>query len=83
VSAQGDYYRIFVAGNATKVGGTSTSSPTFAAFVALLNDARLRKGKAPLGFLNPLFYLLLADKFNDITEGQSAGCGTPGFNVRI
>jgi tripeptidyl-peptidase-1 len=83
VSAQGDFYRTFAGGEPVMVGGTSAACPTFAAIVALLNDARLREGQASLGFLNPLLYLLLADDFNDITEGSSAGCGTLGFNVRI
>ena len=83
MSAQGDFYRIFLSGEPVKIGGTSAACPTFAGIVALLNDARLRNGKATLGFLNPLLYLLLADDFNDITEGRSAGCGTTGFNVRI
>ena len=39
------------------VGGTSASSPTFAAIVSLLNDARLAKGKPVLGFLNPWLYV--------------------------
>lgn len=31
--------------------GTSASTPIFGAMVSLLNDARLNKNKAPLGFL--------------------------------
>lgn len=30
-------------------------SETFAGVVSLLNDFRIASGKAPLGFLNPLF----------------------------
>lgn len=81
VSAQGDFFRVFLAGSPIKVGGTSASSPTFAAIVALLNDARLKAGKKPLGFLNPLFYSILAGDFNDVTVGHSGGCGTWGFNA--
>jgi tripeptidyl-peptidase-1 len=83
VSAQGDNYRIFVGGQSMLVGGTSAATPTFSAIVALLNDVQLRQGKKPLGFLNPLLYSLPGGNLNDITEGQSAGCGTTGFNVRI
>ena len=63
------------------ISGTSASAPTFAGLVALLNDARIAAGKPPLGFLNPLIYLLGGEAFNDITAGNAPGCGTPGFNV--
>ena len=49
--------------------------------MALLNDARLAQGLPPLGFLNPLLYTWGISGFNDITEGNNPGCGTPGFNV--
>ncbi|KAK7062335.1 Tripeptidyl-peptidase sed2 [Favolaschia claudopus] len=81
VSAQSDFFRIFIAGQPFHIGGTSASSPAFAGFVALLNDARLRKGLPSLGFLNPLFYSKAAAGFNDITVGNNPGCGTPGFNA--
>ncbi|KAF9006662.1 peptidase S8/S53 domain-containing protein [Cyathus striatus] len=69
-------------GHAVSIGGTSASAPTFAA-VALLNDARLAKGRPPLGFLNPLIYTLGVSGFNDITAGNNPGCGTPGFNYNM
>ncbi|KAM6496121.1 subtilisin-like protein [Amanita muscaria] len=81
VAAQGDFFRIWLSGKSVRIGGTSASSPTFAGFVALLNDARLRAGKRPLGFLNPLIYHKLYKVLNDITVGQNPGCGTPGFNA--
>ncbi|PIL26515.1 hypothetical protein GSI_12273 [Ganoderma sinense ZZ0214-1] len=56
VATQGVQFAINVAGQFHGVDGTSASSPTFAAIVSLLNDARLNKGQAPLGFLNPLLY---------------------------
>ena len=43
------------------VGGTSASTPAFAAMVSLLNEARLQKGKPALGFLNPWLYGLAAE----------------------
>jgi len=81
VAAQGRRFRIFHQGVAKSIGGTSASSPTFAALVALLNDARLAQGLPPLGFLNPLLYTWGISGFNDITEGNNPGCGTPGFNA--
>ncbi|KAI0299096.1 tripeptidyl peptidase A [Multifurca ochricompacta] len=81
VSAQAVNFRIFFRGHPAHVSGTSASSPSFAAFVALLNDARIAEGKSSLGFLNPLIYKLEGEGFNDITTGNAPGCGTPGFNA--
>jgi tripeptidyl-peptidase I len=72
-----------IGGEVGLIGGTSASSPTFAAFVALLNDARLKAGLPPLGFLNPLFYSTAIGGFNDITSGNAPGCGTEGFNATV
>ncbi|KAF5321996.1 hypothetical protein D9619_000563 [Psilocybe cf. subviscida] len=81
VAAQGTRYRINYRGKVVSISGTSASSPAFAGVVALLNDARLKAKKAPLGFLNPLIYTLGLPGFNDITSGSNPGCGTPGFNA--
>ncbi|KAG5640464.1 hypothetical protein DXG03_008558, partial [Asterophora parasitica] len=81
VAAQGRRFRIFWKGRIISIGGTSASTPAFAAIVALLNDARLAKGKSTLGFLNPLLYTKGLEGFNDITQGNNPGCGTPGFNA--
>jgi subtilase family serine protease len=61
------------------VGGTSASSPNFAAVIALVNDALLAKGKKPLGFLNPWLYSKAHKTFTDVTIGSSYGCETDGF----
>ncbi|KAJ7437141.1 tripeptidyl peptidase A [Mycena galericulata] len=81
VATQSDNFRVFIGGRPFPIGGTSASSPTFAGFVALLNDGRLKKGLPPLGFLNPLLYSKAASGFNDITTGNNPGCGTEGFNA--
>ena len=81
MAAQGDRFRIWYRGRAAKIGGTSASSPAFAGFVGLLNDARLQANKPPLGFLNPLLYSKGVAGFTDILSGSNPGCGTPGFNV--
>lgn len=81
VAAQSDRFRIFLAGRAVLIGGTSASSPAFAGIVALLNDVRLSNNQKPLGFLNPLLYSKGVSGFNDITIGHNSGCGTTGFNV--
>ena len=63
------------------IGGTSASAPVFAAFISMLNDARLDAGLAPLGFLNPMLYTKGLQGLNDVVHGHNAGCGTRGFNV--
>jgi len=55
VAAQAENFNIVYGGFTTFVAGTSCASPTFSGVVSLLNDARLAAGKAPLGYLNPLF----------------------------
>jgi len=72
VSFSGHAYPVytFVKG-LTLLDGTSCSSPAFAALIARLNDELAAKGKAPLGFVNPLLYQA-AEKgvYNDIVDGD-------------
>ncbi|KAM0715799.1 hypothetical protein Q7P37_008313 [Cladosporium fusiforme] len=82
VAAQGNHDVIVWAGNVRTVGGTSASSPTFAAIIALVNDALLAEGKKPLGFLNPWLYGKAYKTFTDVTIGSSYGCNTTGFPAR-
>lgn len=79
VAAQGNHDVIVWAGTVRTVGGTSASSPTFAAIIALVNDALIAKGKKPLGFLNPWLYKKAYKTFTDVTIGSSYGCNTTGF----
>ncbi|KAH9855352.1 peptidase S8/S53 domain-containing protein [Lenzites betulinus] len=79
VSAQGINFLVTVAGEQKSVSGTSASSPTFAAVIALLNDKRLNAGQSSLGFLNPFLYSNGVAALNDITSGSNPGCGTEGF----
>ncbi|KAI0758086.1 tripeptidyl peptidase A [Fomes fomentarius] len=84
VAAQADFFRVFLGGRPVSIGGTSAAAPTFAGIVSLLNSARLSAGLKPLGFLNPLVYVVGAiepSAFNDITTGHNPGCGTEGFNA--
>ncbi|KAL0069551.1 hypothetical protein AAF712_003209 [Marasmius tenuissimus] len=80
LAAQGTSFQVIVGGRTVSVGGTSASSPTVAAIIALLNDVRLAAGRPSLGFLNPLIYQNGA-AFNDITSGNNPGCGTNGFTA--
>jgi tripeptidyl-peptidase-1 len=64
------------------VGGTSCATPTFSGIISLLNDLRLSKGEATLGFLNPWLYqngVSNPQIFTDITTGSNPGCSTNGF----
>ncbi|XP_053934882.1 tripeptidyl-peptidase 1 [Cuculus canorus] len=60
------------------VSGTSASTPVVAGMVALINDRRLRRGLAPLGFLNPALYGLRRrghrDAIYDVTRGCHVSC---------
>lgn len=71
VAALGHNYLIYLQGQATQVDGTSCSSPVFGAMIALLNAQRLKAGKRPLGFSNPLWYKAPAGVFRDITQGNN------------
>jgi tripeptidyl-peptidase-1 len=67
-------YQVIYNGAPSASGGTSAASPVVAGILALLNDARFRAGKGPLGFINPLLYANGANILNDITGGGSTGC---------
>ena len=82
VSANGVDFPIVVGGGTFGVDGTSCSSPTFAAIISLVVDARYAAGKSSLGFLNPLFYKH-PEIFNDITAGNNPNCGTNGFYAAV
>ena len=83
VAAQARSFLIVYQGETTTVDGTSCAVPTFAAFVSMLNDARMTTGKPPLGFLNPWLYEKGYAGLNDITAGNNPGCGTEGFNATV
>ncbi|KAK8923255.1 Tripeptidyl-peptidase sed2 [Metarhizium anisopliae] len=75
ISAVGTNFRVIVGARRKLLEGTSASAPVFAAMISLVNDARLRKGKPSLGWLNEILY---SDKvtslLQDITQGQSYSC---------
>ena len=74
VTAQGRNYAIYDKGSLTSVDGTSCSAPAFAGVIALLNDARLKVNKPPMGFLNPWLYSTGRAGLKDIVDGGSTGC---------
>jgi tripeptidyl-peptidase-1 len=71
ICALGEKYQVVLNGRVQGVGGTSASTPAFAAMVSLLNEARAQKGKASMGLLNPFLYQN-ADCFRDVTQGTNA-----------
>jgi len=82
VAANGANYIIGIDGEFELVFGTSCSSPVFASIITLVNDARIKQGKGPVGFINPVVYTArFADAFHDITTGGNQGCGTAGFTA--
>ncbi|KAM7128725.1 tripeptidyl-peptidase 1 [Ciconia maguari] len=60
------------------VSGTSASTPVVGGMVALINDRRLQRGLAPLGFLNPALYQLQERGHDaalyDVTQGCHLSC---------
>ena len=55
-----------------QIGGTSWSTPVWAGFCALINEARANAGKPALTFLPPLIYKLLGStNFRDVTDGNN------------
>ena len=54
VSAIGENHVIYTEGGWTRVGGTSLSSPIWAAVVTLVNEQRLAANKSTVGFIHPV-----------------------------
>ncbi len=55
-----------------QIGGTSWAAPTWAAIVALVNQARAKAGKGAVSFLNPLLYPMNgSDSFRDVSQGSN------------
>ena len=70
-------------GHVQQIGGTSWSAPVWAGFCALINEARQKAGKPPLGFLNPRLYPLIGTaSFRDITSGSNGAFDAgPGYDM--
>ncbi|OJJ42265.1 hypothetical protein ASPZODRAFT_77390 [Penicilliopsis zonata CBS 506.65] len=80
VAAVGDNLAVVYRGLVGSTGGTSASTPIFAAIINRIIDERLAIGKGPLGFLNPVLYRH-PWVLTDITNGSNPGCGTDGFSA--
>jgi kumamolisin len=69
-------------GSPIVVGGTSWSSPTWAGFCALMNQARANVNLPSLGLLGPQIYPLLGTtNFRDITSGSNGFSAGPGYDL--
>jgi len=71
-------YCVEVGGVFQGVAGTSASSPVVAGVFAKLNGLRLKKGKQPLGFLNPFIYKNPSG-FQDVQSGVNNAGTRYGF----
>ncbi|ORY14368.1 peptidase S8/S53 domain-containing protein [Clohesyomyces aquaticus] len=80
VAANSDNIATFTRGKFITSGGTSASAPIFAAIINRIVEERLKIGKGPLGFINPVLYSH-PEVLNDITNGTNPGCGTDGFSA--
>ncbi|WQF82596.1 Putative peptidase S53, activation domain, peptidase S8, subtilisin, Ser-active, Sedolisin [Colletotrichum destructivum] len=79
VAAMAYHFPVVWNGTSHLLDGTSASAPTFAAVIALINDALLAEGRPSLGFLNPWLYSSALPGLRDVTIGSNRGCGTMGF----
>jgi len=62
--------------------GTSLSTPLWAGFVAMINQARAKAGLPSLGLLAPRLYSLIGTSaFNSITVGNNGYPAGPGYNL--
>ncbi|SPO01529.1 related to tripeptidyl-peptidase I [Cephalotrichum gorgonifer] len=82
VSAIGTGFAVQWGGGPSSVMGTSAAVPVFASMVALINDARRRRGLPWTGWLNPRLYSEeVRGVLRDIVTGVSAGCAWDGDAV--
>lgn len=84
VAMVGDTILFAVSGGHTSsfTGGTSASTPLWAAFLALANQQAAMNQKPPIGFLNPTIYALAqssrySQDLHDITVGNNTNAASP------
>jgi len=75
-------YVVVNSGQQEMLGGTSFSSPLWAAFMALVNQKAAAQGKQPVGFLNPILYAIgksasYSTSFHDIVSGNNTNSSNP------
>jgi kumamolisin len=73
-------YSVVFQGSPTVVGGTSAAAPVWAALIAGLNQRRVARGEARLGFVTARLYAVgTTSAFHDITEGNNSMPGVEGY----
>jgi kumamolisin len=73
---------VILNGTTYEYGGTSLSSPAWAGFCALLNQARANVSTSALGLLGPSLYPLLGTaNFRDITSGNDKFESSSGYSA--
>ncbi len=74
---------VYLNGVPVEYGGTSWSSPTWAGFCALINQAMTSSGRGPVGVLGAKAYPLLGTpSFRDITSGSNGDYSAgPGYDL--
>ena len=74
-------YNVLVDGSSSISGGTSAVAPLFAGLFALINQARVAKGLARVGYIHPTIYQH-PEAFNDITSGNNGAFSAgPGWDA--
>lgn len=75
-------YQIIFQGQPVIVGGTSVSSPVFAAVIALANEQREQQGLSALsGLATTLYGAALQPAYRDITVGNNSFNGVQGYDA--
>ena len=68
----------------TQIGGTSLSSPSWAALIAVANQARVAAGMTTLDGPTqtlPKLYAMPSSDFNDVTAGSNGFTAGPGYDL--
>ena len=63
-------YQVVVGGRKETIGGTSAVAPLYAGLLALINQSRAAKGKAPAGDIHATVYAT-PEAFRDIVQGDN------------
>jgi len=83
VALAANKYWTYVFGEWKALGGTSFAAPSFAALIAVVDSARIARGKPAVGFLNSTLYTNAAVQaaFRDVVTGGTASrSAAPGWD---
>jgi tripeptidyl-peptidase-1 len=79
IASQASNFQFFFVNSIMDMEGTSFAVSTVAGIISLINDFRISRNMASLGFLNTWLYREGLEGLKDITSGSNPGCNTPGF----